>query len=259
MILQDAIDRTGGQPVYLQIAKELRQAILQGELKAGAPLPPEPDLVDRYGASRGTVRHAISVLRSEGLIDIEQGRGMFVRRPPPVRRLGHDRFLRRHREAGKAAFIAEVEAEGRTPEIEILEVAPAPATSEVAERLKIRTGTRVLVRRRRYLADGQVLELATSYLPWKLVKNTKICEPDPGPGGIYARLEEQGHRLKEFTEEVSARMPQPEEARTLQLRAGVPVLHLIRTAFDLDDRPVEICDTLMAADRYVLDYKLQAD
>jgi len=195
----------------------------------------------------------------EGLIDIEQGRGMFVRRRPPVRRLGHDRFARSHREAGKAAFIAEVEAEGRKPDVEVLEVAPAPAPSEVAERLRIRTGTRVLVRRRRYFADGQVLELATSYLPWKFVKGSPICEPNPGPGGVYARLEELGHRLKEFTEDVSARMPLPEEARMLQLRAGVPVLHLVRTAFDEDDVPVEMCDTLMAADSYVLNYRLPAD
>jgi GntR family transcriptional regulator len=259
MELADHIDRTGGRPVYMQIADDLRQAILEEALASGALLPPEPELMDRYGASRGTVRHAISVLRSEGMIDIEQGRGMFVRRRPPVRRLGHDRFSRKHRKAGKAAFIAELDAEGREPEVEIQELGPAVATSEIATRLQIRSGSRVLVRRRRYLADGQPLELATSYLPWQIVKGTSICEPNPGPGGIYARLEELGHRLKQFTEEVSSRMPLPEEARMLQLRGGVPVFHLVRTAFDSADRPVEVCDTLMAADSYILDYKLLAD
>jgi GntR family transcriptional regulator len=36
------------------------------------------------------------------------------------------------------------------------------------------------------------------------------------------------------------------------------VVHLIRAAYDTDDRPVEVCDTVMAADAYVLSYLLSA-
>jgi len=102
------------------------------------------------------------------------------------------------------------------------------------------------------------MELATSYLPWDLVAGTKIGEANPGPGGIYARLEEMGHRLERFTEDVSARMPLPEEARALHLPPGIPVFILVRTAFDVDGIPVEVCDTTMAADRYILSYELPA-
>ncbi len=53
-------------------------------------------------------------------------------------------------------------------------------------------------------------------------------------------------------------MPVPDEARALLLAPGVPVFHLVRTAYDTDDRPVEVCDTVMAADAYVLSYQLPA-
>jgi GntR family transcriptional regulator len=211
-----------------------------------------------YGAARGTVRQAIATLRTEGLVDIEQGRGAFVRRRPPVQRKAYDRFARRHREAGKAADLIELEEEGRRPEVEVLEITPAPAPAEIARLLQVPEGSQVLVRRRRYLADGQPMELATSYLPWELVQGTKITEPNTGPGGIYARLEEMGHQLKRFTEDVRARMPLPEEARALQLPPGVPVFLLVRVAYDLEDTPVAVCDTVMAADRYVLSYELPA-
>jgi len=256
--MQRVIDPTSDRPAYLQIADHLRAAIVKGELEAGAQLPSERELMASYGAARGTVRQAIAALRAQGLIDVQHGRGAFVRTQPPVRRLAHDRFARRHRDAGKAAYLAELEAEGRRPEIEVLAIDSAPATPEVARRLQLPEGAQVLVRRRRYLADGQPMELATSYLPWDLVAGTKIGEPNPGPGGIYARLEEIGHRLKRFTEDVSARMPLPEEARALQLPVGVPVFVLVRTAYDSEDRPVEVCDTTMAADRYVLSYELPA-
>ena len=51
--------------------------------------------------------------------------------------------------------------------------------------------------------------MATSWLPLDLVEGTPIVEANPGPGGIYARLEDMGHHLERFTEDVSAHMPQP--------------------------------------------------
>ncbi|MCO8301898.1 UTRA domain-containing protein, partial [Streptomyces sp. RKCA744] len=54
-------------------------------------------------------------------------------------------------------------------------------------------------------------------------------------------------------------MPSPAEVRTLQLASGVPVIHLVRTAFDSEGRAVEVCDTVMAADAYVLAYQLPAN
>ena len=53
-------------------------------------------------------------------------------------------------------------------------------------------------------------------------------------------------------------MPTPDEARALAMAPGVPVFRLIRTAYDLDGRPVEVCDTIMAADAYILNYELPA-
>lgn len=144
------------------------------------------------------------------------------------------------------------------PEVRVLQVEPVDPPPEIAKRLVLRSSSRVLLRRRLYLVDGHPVEMATSYLPWSIAKGTPIAETDPGPGGIYARLEDLGFRLKHFTEEVTSRMPLPEEAGALRLAAGVPVFRLIRTAWDTSERPLEVCDTVMAADAYVLAYDLPA-
>ena len=57
---------------------------------------------------------------------------------------------------------------------------------------------------------------------------------------------------------MTARMPTPDEARLLSLRPGVPVFRLVRTAYDMDGRAVEVCDTVMASDAYQLSYELPA-
>ncbi len=258
VLLLLALDPTSDRPVYRQLADRLRAAIESGEVGPGEQLPSERTLMDESGTARGTVRQAIALLKVEGLIEIEHGRGAFVRRRPPVRRVAHDRFARRHRQAGQAAFTAEMAGEGRTPEVEVLEVGPADAPDEIAGRLGLWRDRKVLVRRRRYLADGEPMELATSFVPWHLAEGTAMTEVNTGPGGIYARLEENGHRLARFDEEVAARMPTPEEARALRLTAGVPVITVVRTAFDTDAVAVEVCDTVMASDRYVLSYELPA-
>lgn len=254
-----SVDPTSDRPVYKQIADILRDAIVSEDLAPGDQLPSEAELVDRFGVSNGTARKSLGLLRGEGLIVAEHGRGVFVRQRPKVRRLAYDRFSRSHRDAGKAAYIAEAEAERVTPSVEVYYVGPEQATDSIADRLSVEPGAKVLARKRRYLSDGRPTELADSFLPWDLAGGTPMTEVNPGPGGIYARLEESGHRLDHFTEEVTARMPTPDETRALRLSAGTPVFGLIRVAYDVGGRAVEVCDTVMSSDEFVLSYRLPAE
>lgn len=253
-----AVDPTSDRPVFRQIADWLREQIVNGTLPKGAKLPSESELVQRFATTRTTARQALGVLKGEGLIVSEHGRGAFVRQPPPVRRLAQDRFSRRQRKQGRAPFLAEAETSGFEAGVEVLHVGAEKASSDIASRLGLKQGARVLTRRRRYSVDGHPVELATSYLPWALAAGTAMTKENLGPGGIYARLEEAGHRLGRFTEEVAARMPTPDELRQLHLQDGVPVFALVRTAFDTAGNAVEVCDTIMAADRFILDYELPA-
>lgn len=54
-------------------------------------------------------------------------------------------------------------------------------------------------------------------------------------------------------------MPSPDEVKMLRLATGVPIIHLVRTAYDTEGRAVEVCDTVMSADAYVLAYQLPAN
>jgi GntR family transcriptional regulator len=252
------IDRADDRPPYRQIADHLRAAIDRGDLVAGDKLPSEAELIEHYGVARMTVRQAVQELRNEGRVVAEHGRGTFVRQPVQVRRLASERFARRHREAGLAAFSVEAQKTGFTPNVDQLEVSTGPAPAEIRDRLRLADDEEVVVRSRRYLADGQPVETAVSYLPASVAAGSRIVEPDTGPGGIYARLEDMGFELGHFTEEVSARMPTAEERRRLQLTDGVPVVVLVRTAYDTSGRPLEVCDTLKSAPAYVLEYEVPA-
>jgi GntR family transcriptional regulator len=136
-VLTSSLDPTSDRPVYKQIADHLRTAIERGRLREGDQLPSEAQLMDYYGVARMTIRNAMRLLQDEGLVTAEHGKGSYVRRRPPVRRLASDRFAQRHRKEGKAAFITEAEHVGATPDVDMINVSELRPPAEVADRLGI--------------------------------------------------------------------------------------------------------------------------
>ncbi len=66
-----------------QIADELRRLIITGELDEGDSLGHEPELIERFGVSRPSLREALRILETEGLITVVRGvqGGVVVHRP----------------------------------------------------------------------------------------------------------------------------------------------------------------------------------
>jgi DNA-binding GntR family transcriptional regulator len=70
-------------PKYRQVADDLRAGLDAGGYgPAGSLLPTKRELMRSYGASLGTIDHAIAELRALGYVETRQGAGMFVRTPP---------------------------------------------------------------------------------------------------------------------------------------------------------------------------------
>ena len=65
-------------PMYRQIADDLRRQIEDGELAPGSQLPTELELREKYNASRNTIRDAIKWLITRGLVETRPGQGTFV-------------------------------------------------------------------------------------------------------------------------------------------------------------------------------------
>ena len=63
------------------VAREIRRRIINGDVVAGDPLPNEAELTALFGVSRPTLREALRLLESDGLIEVKRG----VRGGPRVR------------------------------------------------------------------------------------------------------------------------------------------------------------------------------
>jgi len=68
-------------PLHEQIRSDIESAILSGDLRPGARLPVEHELMRQYDCARMTVSKALSALASVGLVDRRKRAGSFVARP----------------------------------------------------------------------------------------------------------------------------------------------------------------------------------
>ncbi|MBN2657896.1 MAG: FadR family transcriptional regulator [Spirochaetales bacterium] len=61
-----------------KVSRIIKESILSGELKGGDVLPTEPELEKQFGVSRAVIRDAVRMLKAQGLVDVKQGKGMYV-------------------------------------------------------------------------------------------------------------------------------------------------------------------------------------
>lgn len=248
-------------PLYQRIAGELRDSIASGELPPGMPLPPARELMDRYETTKSTVAAAISLLKAEGLVESQQGRDTRVKRRNLVRRISSERYrvdVKPQQEAPQTSFTAE---RGLAWEDYRLDVAYSwiEADERLADLFGVEPGTRVLDRRFVFYDKGQPAQMSRPCLLAADVEGTPVADPgrEPWPGGTFAQLRSIGIVVDDVTESVTARMPTKEEATTLKIGAGVPVLAIVRRLL-AQGRVVEVADPIVVpADQVILDYRIR--
>jgi GntR family transcriptional regulator len=243
------------------IAEAIRSQIESGELPPGAQLPSERDLASAYGTARNTAREAVRLLADTGLVITDQGKGSFVRPQMSLIRLGNDRYSPRHRDTGLSPFLLECAKQGKTGRFEVLSIDRVQPPSDVAERLGVSSRTKSVLRRENvFYADDDPVERVTTYIPWVIAKGTGLIQDEvPHQFGIHGILEDQGHIMTRLREEVSTRMPRPEETRLLRLRPGVPVLDVWHTSLDQDGQPYELTRFVMRGDMTGLLYDVPVE
>jgi GntR family transcriptional regulator len=92
-------------------------------------------------------------------------------------------------------------------------------------------------------------------LAFAMLQNEGMITPHDVPGGAIRAMAAQGHLERGYVDEVTARMPRPDESRKLGLGTGTPVLVYVRTTYGAD-RPLRLTLTIFAGDSNRLVYEL---
>lgn len=221
-------------PKYYQVKQEILQLI--EPLSAGAPIPTERELAERFSTSRTTVRQAIGDLVVAGRLERTQGSGTFVSPPKSVR-------LRQ-----LTSFTDDLVVQGLEPGDRILAVERTAAPAEVAEALGVRVGSWVyrVERLRGSQGDPIAHEIA-----WLAGRFPRLSHELHERGSLYRTLREvYGIELAEVTDVIETVLADPHEAALLGVETGLPMLLVHRTGFTADGVRVEWTRSVFRGDRF---------
>lgn len=242
-------------PMYRQIAEDLRRKIEAGELVPEAQLPTEIELREQYDASRNTVRDAIKWLITRGLVETRPGQGTFVveKITPFVTTLTGD---------PKTGFGGgeddiydlEVKATRRVPTASDPRVEIQQADEAIAAELQIDTRSTVISRHQRRYIDGTPWSLQTSFYPMKFIElgaARLIQATDISQGTVSYLRDTLGVDQTGWRDMIIVRAPNEVETSFFKLPddGRVPVIETRRTTFDAEEKPVRLTVSVYPADR----------
>jgi GntR family transcriptional regulator len=238
-------------PIYQQIADDLRAQIESGKIKPGQQLETELELREHYGASRNTVRDAIRRLTALGLIVTRPGKGTFVveKIAPFVTTLTADPGT-----GDSLVYQYQVSQLGRTPASSGVVVEIQQANAGVAAELGVPQGTQVVSRHQKRYIDETPWSMQTSFYPMGLAlkgAGELLVAGNIERGAVKYLAETLGLRQVGYRDWITVRAPDANEARFFGLPEDgrVAVFEIFRTAFDQTGTPMRVTITVFPTDR----------
>ncbi len=226
-------------PLYQRVADRIANRIYDGHWRPGEPIPNEFALAEEFAVSQGTIRKAMSVVEETGLVDRQQGRGTFVRKLSEERSYYH--FFR----------LAHPQGERVTPEPDEEHVSTRQANKFEQKTFALKNADKEVVEIKRLrCVNGTRATCEHIIAPIKLFPGL-AARPKPLPLALYPYYHQQyGIFVLRADEYIAAIAADKTAANDLKIETGSPTLQVIRTAFDMKDRAVEIRSSLFRADLF---------
>lgn len=226
------------EKIYVQIATELKNLIIEGKIKKGERLPSEDQLSDKYFVSRGTIRKSIEVLVDENLVKKIQGKGTFVKEEQPGYPFGQ--MLISHAETLKNREI--------DFQTKILIKRIEEPSNHIKKRLEIESEKVFYIERLR-LVEGKPAGLFKNWVVLRLIP--EIVTKDFEKLGLFEAIEQDGkQKIKSGLREFSAVIPDEKQIKLLGLENNVPLLKLEQVTYNQDNEIIECSDVFLITDRY---------
>lgn len=228
-------------PRYLQLAGELREAILAGDFVNGRQFPTETALCRDYDVSRYTVREALRRLEVEGLIQRKRGSGTTVQPAGARGRALHQPLsnvgeLLQYARDSKVTYA--LRERGNLPEAVAVQIAE-PTSGRWTSFKGIR----------RHAQDALPIAVTDVYFHERL--GDAIAALDLSAGTLFSQLEQlTGVAVGKITQDIQALAADPDTAAALQIDESTPVLRILRCYFDAKGHIFEISQSYHPGDRF---------
>lgn len=238
------------QARYLELADELREAVLRGDFGDKNPFPTESVLCKQYLVSRFTVREALRKLTQEGLIKRRRGSGTVVQ--PASARGGT-----LHQPLSNVGEILQY-AQGTS--ISFDQLAPDEVDADIAEKTGMNPGGKWFVFRGVRTAEGRLSPIALTYAWIHPELADAVARFQDGSPTLFGQIEQYAKRsVNRVTQDIQAVKATSDVAELLGLDDEDPVLLIVRCYFDIDDQLFEISASYHPGERFTYSMHIEVD
>jgi GntR family transcriptional regulator len=238
-------------PLYQQICLVLQNKIMEREYREGEFLPGEREIERMFDVSRITAVRALNELALRGLAVREQGRGT------RVRFVEHGSIARGPVDFGSLEPAAMVGTVGdfvrllsarRTQAVELHEFRYIRAPRSVAVALGLRESDIVQHAERVWRLEGRPFSHLATYVPADVGKTWTRAELSATP--LTLLLNRAGIVITRIEERITAILADHTLAQRLDIDVGAPLIKIVRTAHERNDRVVEYVIGAYSPERY---------
>ncbi|WP_027213906.1 GntR family transcriptional regulator [Burkholderia sp. WSM2232] len=226
-------------PRYQQLRDDLVSRIAAGEWAPEEAIATEAELGQFYNVSTGTVRKAIDLLVSDGVLTRTQGKGTFVRRP---------RF-----DSSLFRFFRFVSRDGQPvrPTARVLKREIVKPAEEIRDALRMKASEKAIHLSRVRMIEGRTVLAEEIWLPrsrFEALASLPLDQFEDLLYPLYERLCKQ--MVASATEILRVEQATGETAALLGIKTGSPVILVHRVASDFAGAPFEWRSTRGAADTF---------
>lgn len=237
----DLIDRQSATPYYQQLGVVLERRLESGQIDANSRLPSENELCKEFGLSRATVRQALQMLESRGVVHRIAGRGVYA-----GDRAGELGWVI---QGGEGFLENALTHQNRSVTTQVLRSGYAVLPTFACRALQIAEGAKGFeLVRLRYL-DGAPAVYSTNYSPPGVAKFVaKATDVLAGTASLSELLTKSGYPLAGAHRSVRAVTASAEIAAALKIRKTTPVMQIQSTSWTADDRRYDVYETYVRTD-----------
>lgn len=243
---KNMFDGSSSIPLHTQASDYMREKIYNREWEVDNQIPPELELMDLLGMSRGTIKRAIKTLVDEGLLVQVRGKGTFVTKPSISHPSGNCLL----------SFAESLKAQGLEFTTKPLGAETIKANNFLSDKLQIPVNAPVFFLRRVRYVDGEAIMYIENRISLLAVPGLDVVDFEKET--LFSSIEKySGKHIGYSNSRYAARVAGKKRGAILNVNEEAPVLHLEQQVFLSDNTPAEWGNVWLKADKYVVGTILQ--
>ena len=241
-VLTDMSDTNSPTPLYHRVYAVMRERIVNDYYPGDLPVPSEAELAETFSVSRITIRKAMEMLRTEGLVTRTRGRGTFVTAR------AQENKLHRAVVSNINSLLSYLNAVGKSTRLKVVSLDRGEAPPRICAQLGVSPTTELVRSVRVRELERKPYSLSMAYLLPEV--GGGLTRKDLATTNMIDLVHQAGAVVEHVEQILTATIADEHAAQHLEIPIGAPLMRVNRLFFNDRMVPFYAAEILYRADRY---------